>query len=317
MIGKRILLFLLTNAAVVLVLGLVLKLLGVDDYLAARGALGGFQGLLIFAALLGFGGSFVSLALSKWIAKTTTGARVIERPRTPTEAWLLETVHRQAAQAGIGAPEVAIYDSPEPNAFATGMRSDHALVAVSSGLLQSMTQREAEAVLAHEVSHVANGDMITMALLQGVLNTFVVFLSRLVGFVVDSALSSRDGERRSHGYGVGYFLSVIVCEIAFGALASVIAMWFSRRREFRADAGAAKLEGPAAMIAALRRLQGEGEASRLPGNLAAFGIVGGAGGLLARLFRSHPPLEERIAALQAQLPSRTDVSGQRREPVAW
>lgn len=313
MIAKRVLLFLLTNLAVVAVLGLVLKLLGVDQYLAARGALGGFQGLLVLAALLGFGGSFVSLALSKWIAKTSTGARVIEVPRTPTEAWLLETVARQARAAGIGVPEVAIYDSPEPNAFATGMRSDHALVAVSSGLLRGMHQREAEAVLAHEVSHVANGDMITMALLQGVLNTFVVFLSRLVGFAVDSALSSREGERRSSGYGIGYYLSTILCELAFGVLASVIAMWFSRRREFRADAGAAQLEGPEAMIAALRRLQGGADASRLPGNLAAFGIVGGAGGLLAKLFRSHPPIEERIAALEALLPSRPA----RRPALSW
>ncbi|HBP17222.1 MAG TPA: protease HtpX, partial [Planctomycetes bacterium] len=291
MFAKRIVLFVATNLAVVLLLSLVLRVLGVDQALDQRG-LFSYEGLLTFAAVLGFGGSFVSLALSKWIAKASTGARVIEVPRSQTEAWLLETVHRQAARAGIDTPEVAVYPSPDPNAFATGMRRNHALVAVSTGLLEGMSRREVEAVLAHEVSHVANGDMITMALLQGVVNTFVVFLARVVGFFVDRVLLRGDDEEHS-GLGIGYWITVMACELLFGVLASVIVMWFSRRREFSADRGAADLEGPQAMIAALRRLQAAHEPSALPKALAAFGIREGGGGL-GRLFLSHPPLEERI-----------------------
>jgi len=293
--AKRLSLFLLTNLAVIVLLGLVLRILGLDQALDQHG-LFSYAGLLTFAALLGFGGSLVSLALSKWLAKVSTGAQVITAPRSATERWLLETVHRQAHQAGIGTPEVAIYASPDPNAFATGMWRNEALVAVSTGLLESMTQREAEAVLAHEVSHVANGDMITMALLQGVVNTFVVFLARVIGFFVDRVLLRGGDDERRGGFGIGYFLTVIVAEVTLGLLASLIVMWFSRRREFSADRGAAELEGPAAMIGALQRLGAAQEPSRLPQALSAFGIRGGGG--LSRLLSSHPPLEERVAALQ-------------------
>lgn len=295
MFFKRLALFLMTNLAVIVLLGLVLRVLGLDRALDPSGPFS-YAGLLTFAGLLGFGGSLVSLALSKWLAKVSTGAQVISTPRSVTERWLLETVHRQAEQAGIGAPEVAIYASPDPNAFATGMWRDDALVAVSTGLLESMTQREAEAVLAHEVSHVANGDMITMALLQGVVNTFVVFLARVIGFFVDRVLLRGEGQDRRGGFGVGYFLTVIAAEVTLGLLASLIVMWFSRRREFAADRGAAGLEGPEAMIGALQRLRGAQEPSRLPQALAAFGIRGG--GAFSRLLSSHPPLEERIEALR-------------------
>lgn len=297
MFFKRLTLFLATNLAVIVLLGLVLKVLGLDQALDSHG-LFSYGGLLTFAALLGFGGSFVSLALSKWLAKVSTGAQVITSPRSATERWLLETVHRQAQQAGIGAPEVAIYASPDPNAFATGMWRNDSLVAVSTGLLESMTQREVEAVLAHEVSHVANGDMITLALLQGVVNTFVVFLARVIGFFVDRVLLRGEGEDRRGGMGIGYFLTVIVAEVTLGLLASLIVMWFSRRREFSADRGAAELEGPEAMIRALERLRAAQEPSRLPQALSAFGIRAGVSGTLGRLLSSHPPLEERIAALE-------------------
>ncbi|MFO1359991.1 protease HtpX [Plasticicumulans sp.] len=289
---KRILLFVLTNIAVLVVLSITASVLGVDRFLTRQGL--NLPALLGFAAVLGFGGSLISLAMSKWIAKSSVGAYVIEVPQNPTERWLVETVQRQAAAAGIGMPEVAIYDSPEINAFATGASRNNALVAVSTGLLSNMSPDEVEGVLAHEVSHVANGDMVTLALVQGVVNTFVIFLSRVVGFVVDRALSgNRDDEG---GVGIGYFVTSLICEILFGFLASMIVMWFSRRREFRADAGGAHLAGRNRMIAALERLRQMHEPSHLPSQMAAFGINGGT---VQRLFMTHPPLEERIAALRA------------------
>ncbi len=290
---KRILLFLATNLAVLVVLGVVTRLLGVDRYFGAYGL--DLPKLLAFAAVIGFGGAFISLLMSKTIAKFSTGAQVIEQPRDQAEAWLLDTVSRLAANAGIGMPEVAIYEG-EPNAFATGARRDHALVAVSTGLLQTMSREQAAAVLAHEVSHVANGDMVTLTLIQGVVNTFVVFLSRVVGFLVDSALRRGDSEDR--GPGMGYFVTTLVCDILFGVLASVIVAWFSRQREFRADAGSARLLGsPQPMISALRRL-GEMQPGGLPRNLATAGITDRPAWM--ELFASHPPLEQRIAALQGQ-----------------
>ena len=247
------------------------------------------------AALFGFGGSIISLLLSKWIAKRTTGAHVIDKPRNEAEQWLLATVQRQAKAAGIGMPEVAIYDAPEINAFATGANRNHALVAVSTGLLRAMERDEAEAVLGHEVSHVANGDMVTMTLLQGVLNTFVIVLARVVGRVVDGYLS---GGRDTNGGGIGYYAIVFVLDMVFGLFASMIAMWFSRHREFRADAGGASLAGRNKMIAALERLAQNHGQSTLPKQVSAFGISGGNGGGLRRLLMSHPPLDERIAALR-------------------
>jgi len=289
---KRILLFVLTNIAVLVVLSITASVLGVDRFLTRQGL--NLPALLGFAAVFGFGGSLISLAMSKWIAKSSVGAYVIEVPQNPTERWLVEIVQRQAAAAGIGMPEVAIYDSPEINAFATGASRNNALVAVSTGLLSNMSPDEVEGVLAHEVSHVANGDMVTLALVQGVVNTFVIFLSRVVGFVVDRALSgNRDDEG---GVGIGYFVTSLICEILFGFLASMIVMWFSRRREFRADAGGAHLAGRNRMIAALERLRQMHEPSHLPSQMAAFGINGGT---VQRLFMTHPPLEERIAALRA------------------
>ncbi len=293
---KRILLFVATNLGVVLLLGIVARLLGVDRFLYQSGL--NLPSLLVFAAIFGMGGSFISLLMSKWIAKMSVGAQVIEQPRTQTERWLVETVQRQAQAAGIGMPEVAIYDSPEPNAFATGASRNSALVAVSTGLLQQMTAEEAEAVLGHEVSHVANGDMVTLSLLQGVLNTFVIALSRVVGYLVDRALSS--GDRDYRGPGVGYYVASMVMELLFGFLASLIVMWFSRYREFHADAGGARLAGRGKMIAALERLQRLHEPSQLPSQMAAFGINGGLGEGLRKLLMTHPPLEERIAALRRQ-----------------
>jgi heat shock protein HtpX len=291
---KRIVLFLGTNLAILVLLGIVLNL--VRGFLAVQGIeLPPTGGLLVFAAVFGMGGSFISLAMSKWIAKRFTGARVIEQPRDATEQWLVDTVRRQARQAGIGMPEVAVYDAPEINAFATGMNKNSALVAVSTGLLRSMSQDEAEAVLGHEVSHVANGDMVTLALIQGVVNTFVIFLARVVGGMIDRVLFRRDND--SSGYGIGYFVTVMVLEVIFGLLASIIVMWFSRYREFRADAGGAKLAGRDKMIAALERLQSSYGQSHLPEQVKAFGITPGKAGL-SRLFMSHPPLEERIAALR-------------------
>jgi len=289
---KRIILFVATNFGVVLLLSVTARLLGVDRWLTSNGL--NLGGLLVFAALFGFGGSFISLAISKWMAKRSTGAVVIENPRDPTERWLVDTVRRQAEQAGIGMPEVAIYDAPEINAFATGMNRNAALVAVSTGLLRSMTRDEAEAVLAHEVSHVANGDMITLSLIQGVVNTFVIFLSRVVGYVVDRVILKNE-----RGHGIGFFVSTMIAEVVLGLLASIIVMWFSRLREFRADAGGAQLAGRHKMIAALERLKAAHEPSSLPDGMQAFGIAGGGSGGLRALLISHPPLEKRIAALRA------------------
>lgn len=288
---KRIFLFLATNMAIVLVLSITMRLLGVEPYLNAQGL--NLNALLIFAAVMGFGGSFISLALSKWTAKMSVGAQVIEQPRTQEEIWLVETVRRQAEAAGIGMPEVALYDSPEVNAFATGMNKNNALVAVSTGLLRSMSRDEAEAVLGHEVSHVANGDMVTLALIQGVVNTFVMFLSRVIGHVVDKVVFKTE-----RGQGPAFFVTMIVAELVLGILASIIVMWFSRQREFRADRGGASLAGRQKMIGALQALQ-RAHPAPLPDKMAAFGIAGGVGGGIKRLFMTHPPLEERIAALQA------------------
>lgn len=287
---KRIFLFVITNFAIVLVLGITMQLLGVDRMLAQEGL--NLTGLLVMAAIFGFGGSLISLFISKWMAKRMMGARVIEVPSNTTERWLVDTVKRQADKAGIGMPEVAVYEAPEINAFATGWNRNSALVAVSTGLLNNMSQEEAEAVLGHEISHVANGDMVTLALIQGVLNTFVIFLSRVIGHVVDRVVFKVE-----RGYGPAYFVTVIVAQIVLGVLASIIVMWFSRYREFRADAGGAALAGRQKMIAALERLKLNQGQSNLPAPMKAFGIAGGGG--FMRLFMSHPPLEERIAALHA------------------
>jgi heat shock protein HtpX len=290
---KRIVLFVVTNAAVLLLLSVTMQLLGIESILDEQGVGLDLTDLLIFSAVLGFAGSFFSLAISKWSAKHLMGARVITEPRNEVESWLVGTVRRQAEQAGIGMPEVAVYDAPEMNAFATGPRRNDALVAVSTGLLQQMRREEIEAVLAHEVSHVANGDMVTMTLLQGVMNTFVIFLSRVVGFVVDRVIF-----RTERGFGPGYFIASIAAQILLGILASMIVMWFSRQREYRADAGGASLAGRAQMVAALERLKG-GQPAELPAQFAGFGISGGIGQGFARLMMSHPPLDERIRALQA------------------
>jgi len=288
---KRMFLFLATNFAIVLVLSITMRILGVEPYLTAQGL--NLGSLLIFAAVMGMGGSFISLAISKWTAKRSVGAEVIETPRNEGERWLVETVRRQAQQAGIGMPEVAIYNSPDVNAFATGMNKNNALVAVSTGLLQSMTREEAEAVLGHEVSHVANGDMVTLALIQGVVNTFVMFLSRVIGYLVDKIVFKTE-----RGTGPAFFVTMIIAEMVLGILASIIVMWFSRQREFRADRGGASLAGRQKMISALERL-GRVHAEPLPDKMAAFGISGHVAGGLKRLFMTHPPLEERIAALKA------------------
>jgi len=293
---RRIALFLLTNIAVLLLLSIVCHLFGIDQWAAARGY-GGMGGLLAYAAVFGMGGAFISLAMSKWMAKMTTGARVIEQPQNEAERWLVDTVRRHAQNAGIGMPEVAIYDAPEMNAFATGMSKNHSLVAVSTGLLQQMDREQVAAVLGHEIGHVANGDMVTLTLIQGVLNTLVIVAARIVGRLVDSWLSG--GRDSREGTGIGYFVSVIVLQLVFGLFASMIVMAFSRWREFRADAAGAKLAGRGAMISALRRLQAEHGASTLPKAMAAFGISGGMAHGLQRLFLSHPPLDERIAALQS------------------
>ena len=291
--AKRIGLFLATNIAVLVVLSVAIQLLGLEDVLRGTGSGLDLTGLLIISAIIGFAGSFISLLMSKFAAKMTTGAKVIESPSTATESWLVGTVQRQAQQAGIGTPEVAVYDSPEPNAFATGWNRNNSLVAVSTGLLRSMTKEEVEAVLGHEVSHVANGDMVTLTLIQGVVNTFVIFLSRIVGHIVDKAVF------RSEGYGPGYFITTIVAQIIFGILASTIVMWFSRQREFRADAGGASLAGRQQMIDALARLESmQHGQNQLPKQMSAMGISGGVGQGLKRLFMSHPPISERIDALQ-------------------
>ncbi len=290
---KRITLFLITNIAILLLLSVTMRLFGVDRLLEESGSGLNLQALLIFAAVIGFGGSFISLAISKWLAKRLTGAKVIENPRSEVEQWLVTTVNHQASQAGIGAPEVAVYDSPSVNAFATGMNRNNALVAVSTGLLRNMKRDEVEAVLAHEISHVANGDMVTLALIQGVINTFVIFLARVIGHVVDRAVF-----KTQRGHGPAFWITSILAQIVLSILASIIVMWFSRRREFRADAGGAYLAGREKMIGALQRLQAAHEPSALPDQIKSFGISGGTGLGLKRLFMSHPPLDERIEALR-------------------
>ena len=291
---KRIFLFICTNLAIMLVLSLVVQLLGVNRFLTSRGLDLGM--LLAFAAVMGFGGSFISLFMSKTIAKWSTGARVIEQPQSSAEHWLVNTVAKLAQQANLKMPEVAIYDGA-PNAFATGPSKSNSLVAVSTGLLHSMNEQEVEAVLAHEVAHIANGDMVTLTLIQGVVNTFVFFLARVVGYLVDSMISRSSDEEGGGGFGIGYMLTVIVCEILFGILASLVVMYFSRQREFRADKGAAYLLGsPQPMIAALHRLGGV-ESDGLPQNMASSGIAGGRS--WSSLFATHPSIEERIRALQS------------------
>jgi len=287
---KRIVLFLATNLAIVLVLSISMRLLGVEPYLNEQGL--NLGSLLIFAAVMGFGGALISLAMSKWMAKKSVGAQVISTPRTPTEQWLVQTVARQAQAAGIKMPEVAIWESPDVNAFATGMSKNSSLIAVSTGLLQKMTREEAEAVLGHEMAHVANGDMVTLALIQGVVNTFVLFLSRVIGHTVDRVIF-----RTENGHGPAFWVTVIIADLVLGILASIIVMWFSRQREFRADTGGARLAGRGAMIAALERLASL-HPQPLPDKMAAFGIAGGGAGGIKRLLMTHPPLAERIAALR-------------------
>jgi heat shock protein HtpX len=289
---KRIGLFLLTNIAILITLNVIWAVV-VRTGLIKDVDLGSYGPLMAFSVIFGFGGALISLLISKWMAKWTTGAQVIETPRNESERWLVETVARHARRAEIGMPEVAVYDSPDMNAFATGATKNSALVAVSTGLLQQMDRAEVDAVLGHEVSHIANGDMVTLTLIQGVLNTFVIFLSRVIGGIIDSAMRGRDGERERGG-GIGYFITVMILQTVLGLLASLIVAWFSRWREYRADRGGADLAGTPAMVNALRRL-GRGEESGLPKAMAAFGISGGG---LVGLLRSHPPIEERIRALQ-------------------
>ena len=289
---KRLFLFGLTNIAVIALASVVMRLLGVDAWMTQQGIQ--YGPLLIFSLIFGFAGALVSLAISKWMAIRSTGAQVIEQPGSEIEHWLVATVRRQAEAAGIGMPDVAIYDAPEINAFATGARRDSALVAVSTGLLRGMTRDEAEAVLAHEVSHVANGDMVTMTLIQGVMNTFVIFLSRIVGFFVDRVVLKND-----RGTGIGYFATVMIAQVILGLLASIVVSWFSRQREFRADAGGARLAGPGKMAAALRRLQSQQTGQALPKEMSALGIAGFSAEGFKRLFMTHPPLDERIAAIES------------------
>jgi heat shock protein HtpX len=289
---KRVFLLVLTNIAVMAVLTLAARLLGLDDILRGKGM--SLAGLLVMSAFFGFGGALISLFISKWMAKRAMGVRVITQPANSEEQWLVSTVRSQAELAGISMPEVGIFDSPQPNAFATGARRDAALVAVSTGLLRNMKRNEVEAVLGHEVAHVANGDMVTLTLIQGVVNTFVFFLSRVIGEIIDKAVL-----RNERGRGAGYFVTVMVLQIVLGILANMIVMWYSRQREFRADQGGARAAGTSNMIAALERLK-SGSSEPLPAQMAAFGIKGGGGSGLKRLFMSHPPLEERIAALQNQ-----------------
>ena len=292
---KRIFLFVMTNLAIMFILSIVLSLFGFEGYMDAQGINLDIPALLVFCAVFGMGGSFISLAVSKWMAKRSTGAKVIEEPANETERWLVATVQRQAEQAGIGMPEVAIFPSPAPNAFATGMSRNKALVAVSAGLLDNMSRDEVEAVLGHEVAHVANGDMITLTLIQGVLNTFVMFFSRIIGHFVDRVIL-----KNNSGHGIGYFVTMFAAQMILGVLAAMIVMWFSRKREFRADEGGANLSERKKMISALEALQrASGAAEPLPDQLAAFGFAGGIGGGIKKLFMSHPPLEERIASLKA------------------
>jgi heat shock protein HtpX len=284
---KRVLLFLATNFAVVIVLMVITSLLGVNQWFTQQGL--NYEALLIFSAVFGFGGAFISLLISKPMAKWSMRVQLIEQPRSADESWLLATVQRQAQAAGIGMPEVGIFEAPEPNAFATGANKNKALVAVSTGLLRTMSREEVEAVLGHEVSHVANGDMITLSLIQGVVNTFVIFAARVVGYFIDKAVFKNE-----RGVGPGYYLTVLVLDILFGILAMMIVAWFSRQREFRADAGGAHLAGRGKMVSALQRLAGAYGQSTMPKQLAAFGINGSIG----KLFATHPPIAERIAALQ-------------------
>ena len=295
---KRVALFIGTNIAVLAVLTIAVEVLGLEQALSGTGTNLDLAGLLMISAIIGFAGSFISLFLSKFSAKMSTGAQVIESPRNAAESWLFTTVQRQAQQAGIGMPEVAIYDSPEPNAFATGWNRNNALVAVSTGLLRNMKQDEVEAVLAHEVTHVANGDMVTLTLIQGVVNTFVIFLARIVGHLVDSFL--RQGSDSQGGYGPAFYITTIVAQLVFGILASTIVMWFSRQREFRADAGGAQLAGRQSMINALARLDNVARGkNHLPEQIEAMGISGrDTKSGLRKLFMSHPPISERIAALK-------------------
>ena len=288
---KRIALLIATNLAVMVLLSIVISVLGLDRALAQEGIQ--YVPLMIMAAIFGFGGAFISLLISKWMAKMSTGAQVIDGTEGTTQYWLVETVRRLSQKAGIGMPEVAMYEG-EPNAFATGAFRDSALVAVSSGLLQSMSREEVEAVLGHEIGHVANGDMVTLTLIQGVVNTFVIFLSRIIGYIVDRVILKND-----RGQGIGFFVTVMVSQIVLGLFASMIVAWFSRQREFRADAGGAQFAGTGNMISALESLQA-GHGAPLPDQMAAFGINGGIGEGLRRLFMSHPPIEERIAALRAR-----------------
>ena len=290
---KRIFLFLVTNIAIMLVITVIISVFGLGQVLDEQGIHLELGPLLVLSAVVGMTGSLISLAMSKSMAKRSTGAKVIQEPRNDQERWLLSTVQRQANAAGIGMPDVAIYDAPDINAFATGMFRNNALVAVSTGLLNGMTRDEAEAVLAHEVSHVANGDMVTLALIQGVINTFVFFLSRVIGHIIDRAVFKTE-----RGHGPAYWITTIIAQLVLGILASAIVMWFSRQREYRADAGAAYLEGKHKMIAALERLQKSANQPHLPEQLEAFGISGGMADGLKRLFMSHPPLDERIAALR-------------------
>jgi heat shock protein HtpX len=290
----RIALFLATNAAILVLISIVFQVFGFEGILAENGVDLNLQALLVMSAVIGFGGSFISLAMSKFLAKRSMGVKIIEHPANSTEQWLVSTVQRQAQQAGIGIPEVGIFEADAPNAFATGMSRNNALVAVSTGLLRNMSSDEVEAVLGHEVTHVSNGDMVTMGLIQGVINTFVIFLSRVIGHVVDRVVFKTE-----RGYGPAYFVVSIVAQIFLSILASMIVMWFSRRREFRADTGGASLAGRGKMIGALQALQRQHEPHDLPGEFAAFGISGGLGSGVKKLFMSHPPLEERIAALQS------------------
>lgn len=285
---KRVMLFLATNFAVVIVLMAITSLLGVNQYLTQQGI--NYESLLIFASVFGFGGALISLLISKPMAKWSMGVKIIDQPRSAAESWLLATVQRQAQMAGIGMPEVGIFDSPEPNAFATGANKNNALVAVSTGLLSNMTREEVEAVLGHEVSHVANGDMVTLTLIQGIVNTFVIFAARVIGYVIDKAVFKNE-----RGIGMGYYMTVMVLDILFGILAMMIVAWFSRQREFRADAGGARLAGKPKMVSALQRLAAAYGHSSLPKQMTAFGINGNVG----KLFATHPPIAERIAALES------------------
>jgi heat shock protein HtpX len=288
---KRIFYFLVTNLAIVLVLSVTMRLLGVEPFLNANGL--NLNSLLIFAAVMGFGGAFISLAISKWSAKKMSGAVTIENPKTPDEIWLMNTVKKQSETVGIQMPEVAIFNSPVVNAFATGMSRNSSLVAVSSGLLEMMTKDEAEAVIGHEISHIANGDMVTLTLIQGVVNTFVLFFSRVIGYTVDKVVF-----KTRQGTGPAFFITMIISELLLGVLASIVVMWFSRQREYRADIGGGQLAGNQKMIAALQRLKSQYESSALPKSIAALGISGDQGMGLKELFSTHPSLDDRIARLK-------------------